>query len=175
MKNALKSALLIAFLLLFTSVVKAQSVSGKLTLNEKSMTDMKLSSSSPVQLFKEFKTGKYKLKFFFSGKGIKPTSNKEMIVFFDFITVVKFNGKTVKKVKKTTPTPYFPGDMGLPAEAFDFVGILANMNDDDEVLQTIPKGKYGSMEKGTYTVELYAQPRGVSGKISPVVFTFRVK
>ena len=60
--------------------LNAQNINGKLTLNDKSTTELQLKTNSAVQLFKDFKTGKYQLKFAFDSKGVSENIyNKEII------------------------------------------------------------------------------------------------
>ncbi|MFD2588895.1 hypothetical protein ACFSQJ_18360 [Croceitalea marina] len=168
------SILIIALISSFS--VTAQSVSGKLTLNEKSKTELKLETNSAVQLFKEFKTGKYQLKFSFDGKELPNNIYKEKIIFFEFITSIKKDGKLVKNVIRKQPIPYFPGEMFLPAEAFDFIGVLAGA--DEEASATVVPALnelLGTMPKGNYTVELSVKPLGVKGEIKPVEFSFLLR
>ena len=73
------SLLAIAIGLVFFA--NAQSVKGKLSLNGKSETTLKLETNSVVQLFKEFKTGKYKLQFSFDGDDLPTNIYNEKIVF----------------------------------------------------------------------------------------------
>lgn len=163
------------FVLLSCVIIgNAQSVEGELTLNGKTKIELKLESNSAVQLFKEFKTGKYQLKFNFSGRDLVKNVYKEEIVFFNFKTVVRKDGKLVKNVVRKVPLAYFPGDMGIPAEAFDFVGLLA-IDPEEEGVQMIKKGSTGLMPPGKYNVELYAEPVGTKGKVNPVVFSFTVR
>lgn len=159
-------------LTLFVSL-QAQSVQGKLTLNGKSETKLDLKTNSAVQLFKEFKTGKYRLKFNFKSKDIPQNIHKETIVFFEFVTIIKKDGELVKNVVRKQPIPYFPGDMDLPAEAFDFISSLA-FNDDEAQATVIKKGLYGIMDKGSYTVQLIVKPVQFNGEVAPLEFSFTV-
>jgi len=168
MKKYIALLLVISFFSL-----QAQYVEGQLTLNGKTKTELKLESSSAVQLFKEFKTGKYQLKFNFKGKDLVKNVYKEEIVFFNFKTVVKRDGKLVKNVVRKVPLAYFPGDMGIPAEAFDFVGLLA-VDPEEEEIQMLKEGTIGLMFPGEYSIELYAEPIGAKGGIKPVIFNFTV-
>lgn len=162
----------IALLLLTSSLsLHAQSVEGQLTLNGKTKTELKLESNSAVQLFKEFKTGKYQLKFNFKGKDLAKNVYKEEIVFFNFKTIVKRDGKLMKNVVRKVPLAYFPGDMGIPAEAFDFVGLLASDPEEEEI-QMLKDGTIGLMFPGEYSIELHAEPLGAKGEITPVIFNF---
>ena len=164
----------IALLVLISSLsLQAQYVEGQITLNGKTNTELKLESNSAVQLFKEFKTGKYQLKFNFKGKELVKNVYKEEIVFFNFKTVVKRDGKLVKNVVRKVPLAYFPGDMGIPAEAFDFVGLLA-VDPEEEEIQMLKEGTIGLMFPGEYSIELYAEPIGAKGSIKPVIFNFTV-
>ncbi len=122
----IKTRTIIALLLLSTVfTIHAQTIKGKLTLNGKPKSELNLETNSAVQLFKEFKTGKYQLKFSFDGKDLPTNIYKEQIVFFEFKTEVFRDGKLVKNIIRKQPIPYFPGEMNIPAEAFDFVSILA--------------------------------------------------
>ena len=165
---------LITIVLLSTILsMHAQSVEGKITLNGKSKTELKLENNSAVQLFKEFKTGKYQLRFSFDGKGLPTNIYKETIVFFEFITTVKRDGKLVKNVVRKQPIPYFPGEMFLPAEAFDFIGTLVNVDEDEEPAdQMLKKGFQGTIPEGNYTVQLIVKPVGFKGEIKPLEFSF---
>ncbi|MEM6514714.1 MAG: hypothetical protein AAF688_00910 [Bacteroidota bacterium] len=165
----MKNFTLLLFSFGFLVTLNAQSVKGSLTLNGKTNTELKLETNSAVQLFKDFKTGKYKLGFNFKADGVKPNIYKETIVFFDFTTVIKRDGKVVKKMTRKQPIPYFPGDMGLPAEAFDFAGLLAS-DPEEEELQMI-----GTMPDGKYSVALMVNPMGIKGEIQPVEFTFTLR
>lgn len=154
-------------LIALSSFCNAQSVSGKLTLNGKSKTELKLETNSAVQLFKEFKTGKHQLKFNFDGKELPTNIYKEKIVFFEFITRVKRDGELVKNLVRKQPIPYFPGEMFIPAEAFDFVGVLASMSKEKSQIGIIPKGKY--------TVQLVTKPIGFKGEVAPLEFSFSAR
>lgn len=111
----MKNTYITLIVLFATLLINAQEVNGALTLNGKSKTELKLETNSAVQLFKDFKTGKYKLKFSFDGNKLPTNVYKEEIVFFEFITSVKKDGKLVKNVIRKQPIPYFPGDMFIPA------------------------------------------------------------
>lgn len=157
----LKTLLLIT---VFTTFCNAQNVKGQLTLNGKSETKLELKTMSAVQLFKEFKTGKYKLKFNFDTKEVPQNIYKETIVFFDFTTIIKKDGKLVKNVVRKQPIPYFPGDMNIPAEAFDFIGVLASISKE--------KGNQGIMPEGKYSIQLQVKPVGFKGEFKPLEFSF---
>ncbi|MBL85096.1 MAG: hypothetical protein CMO82_00345 [Winogradskyella sp.] len=159
------SLLAIAIGLVFFA--NAQSVKGKLSLNGKSETTLKLETNSVVQLFKEFKTGKYKLQFSFDGDDLPTNIYNEKIVFFEFITTIKKDGELVKSITRKQPIPYFPGDMGIPAEAFDFVGLLAEDPQEEEELNMI-----GTMPEGNYQIELAIKPIGLKGEIKPLTINF---
>lgn len=164
---------LFTFILTFClcSLINAQNVKGKLTLNGKSQTKLELTSNSAVALFKEFKQGKYKLQFFFEAKDIPKNMYKETIIFFDFITVIKKNGKLVKNIQRKQPIPYFAGEMFIPAEAFDFIGALATLNEEEQAT-LIKKGYQGTMPKGKYSVQLNIKPVGFKGETASLEFGF---
>jgi len=165
----MKTLLTFIFTISLLSYTSAQSVSGKLTLNGKTETKLELKTNAVVQLFKEFKTGKYQLKFNFESKGIPKNINKETIVLFQFKTEIYKDGKLVKNLTRKQPIPYFPGEMFLPAEAFDFIGLLMVTAWDD--MDKKPK-YFGIMPKGYYKVKLYVNPIGFKGEIAPIEFGF---
>lgn len=165
--------LILVLLCVVSLYTYSQSVEGQLTLNGKSQTNVELKSSSAVQLFKEFKTGKHQLGFSFKGSNLKQNANKEEVVFFEFITIVKKDNQLLKKHLRKQPIPYFPGEMNVPAEAFDFISILANTNQ-LEMSQLMKKDQIGLMPSGTYQVELIVKPVGVKGSIKPLIFEFKI-
>lgn len=160
-------------LALFISVVtlNAQNLEGELTINGKSNTEINLETNSAVQLFKAFKTGKYQLQFNFDANDIPKNIYGETIVLFEFKTEIYKDGKLVKNLSRKQPIPYFPGEMQLPAEAFDFAGLLVFQSWDDMKRK---EGSFGVMPKGKYSVKLYATPKGFSGEIRPVEFEFNI-
>jgi hypothetical protein len=164
--------LVCALAVLFTFQIQAQSVSGSLSLNGKSKTEIKLESNSVVQLFKEFKTGKYQLKFNFKADGVPENIYKETIVLFEFRTEIYKDGKLVKNLVRKQPIPYFPGDMDLPAEAFDFIGLFTVTSWDD--MERNPE-MLGVIPEGNYSVKLYANPVGLKGEIKPLNFNFALR
>lgn len=165
--------LILVLLCMVSLYAYSQTVEGQLTLNRKNQTKLELKSSSAVQLFKEFKTGKHKLGFSFKGSNLKQNANKEEVVFFEFITIVKKDNQLLKKHLRKQPIPYFPGEMNVPAEAFDFISFLANANQ-LEVSQLMKKDQIGLMSSGTYQVELIVKPVGVKGSIKPLIFEFNI-
>ncbi|NQZ42984.1 MAG: hypothetical protein HRT65_01650 [Flavobacteriaceae bacterium] len=167
----MKKYLLVCLLISCISA-QAQYVEGKLTLNGKSKTSLELDSNSAVRLFKEFNSGKYRLQLSFDEKDLVKNLNKEAIIFFNFRTVVKKDGKLVKNVIRKYPIPYFPGEYSIPAEAFDFVGLLASDPQEEEVLQMMKEGTHGLIQAGEYSIELTVLPIGIKGKIAPVTFNF---
>lgn len=175
MKNTVFKTV-VGLLCLFSVQLQAQQIEGKLTLNNKEKTTLELVSKSAVQLFKEFKQNKYKIGFNFREEGFKKNLEGELVIFFDFKTVVKKDGKTIRRIKRHMPVPYFPGEMFLPAEAFDFISVLAVTSwDDMEKRVFVPQEKLGIMKSGKYEVELSAIPRDVEGEIAPVTFEFVVR
>jgi len=55
--------------------------------------------------------------------------------------------------------PFFPGDMFIPVETFDFISMLSYLKENsDTTVSEIPKGNY--------EIILEAKPVGVKGEIS---------
>src|SRR5690606_14682012 len=77
------------------------------------------------------------------------------------------DGKVMKKQKRE-PMPFFPGDMLMPVETFDFISLLSDngKNSRDNV---------SKMEPGKYEIVLEAKPVNIKGQISPVSFRFAIK
>ncbi len=150
--------------LLFVFCANAQKVEGKLTINGKSNSSLTLETNSAVQLFKEFKLQEYKLGFSFDANRVTPNIYNETVVYFEFITQVRKDGKLIKEVKRAQPFPYFPGDMYLAPESFDFIPILASIDAEGELAGTLPQGKYN--------ITLAVKPINAEGAIQKVGFDF---
>lgn len=160
----------VVVLMLVTSFsINAQAVAGSITLNGKHKTELKLETNSAVQLFKEFKTEKYQLGFSFKADDVKPNMYGETIIFFDFITEVRKDGKLIERIVRSKPIPYFPGEMLVGAESFDFIGVLASIdsNEKPDFIGTMPAGKY--------QISLMAVPKGVTGEIEPLEMYFMLR
>lgn len=160
-------------LLSLVTQAHSQQVSGKLTVNNDSRAYLKIGDiageSQVVNLFKDFKQDKHKIKFSFQGK--YPTGQDKLeFSFFKFKTTVKYNGKTIKSMERE-PMPYIPGDMWLPAEAFDFVSILAMHGQEGMGYRE----NTGEMQKGEYEITLEAIPMKTEGTITKGLIMFNVK
>jgi len=163
-------------MVLFVQQTKAQQIKGQLTINNKETTRLELSSASAVHLFKNFKEGKYKIGFNFKADELQKNSEGEFIVFFDFKTVIKKDGKVLRRIKRHMPVPFFPGEMFLPAEAFDFISVLSVTSWDDMVKKTfVSQEKSGIMKSGNYEIELSVVPKDVEAEVTPVTFGFSVR
>ena len=64
--------------------------------------------------------------------------SKAAVVPVSFQTVVKQNGKVIGRATRK-PMPYFPGEMVMCPESFDFISLLYQGADKKGIL---PKGKY---------------------------------
>ncbi|MCH2034458.1 MAG: hypothetical protein MK202_13185 [Tenacibaculum sp.] len=176
MKKRIKNSLGVLMICFLSISLSAQHIKGELNINKRQKMTLELTSKSAVNLFKEFKQEKYKIGFNFQAEELNKNAEGEFVVFFDFLTVVKKDGRTIRKVKRHIPVPYFPGEMFLPAEAFDFIGILSVTSWDDMVKKTfVGQEKLGILKAGKYEVELGVVPRDVKGEIAPVTFGFVVK
>lgn len=98
--------------------VYSQSVSGKVAVTGFSK-DGTVKEQTPVELFKSFKENKYKIGFSYKADGIE---NKGLVLF-DMKTTVKKNSKIIGSSNRPS-WPWLPGDMYVPAEAFDFIPML---------------------------------------------------
>lgn len=143
--------LLICFLVTLT--INSQVIEGKITLNEKSKVDLKLSTNSVNEFLEFIKSQKNQLKLSFKANGIE----KNQAISFEFITVLKRNGETVKKMSSKKSNSFFPGDQAVPGDVFN--NIVTSWDD------MIKK-------EGNYTVEIHARPKEIKGNIAPLSINF---
>ena len=137
----------------FFASAQAQMVQGTIKINENSKAEISLSSNKIVNLYAAFRENKYRINFEFSATDVAKNSNGQQIILFVFNTIVKRDGKMIGNIKRAL-MPFFPGDMFMPAETFDFISILANLqNNSAETISEIPKG--------SYEIVLEAKPLGV--------------
>lgn len=143
--------LLICFLVTLT--INSQVIEGKITLNEKSKVDLKLSTNSVNEFLEFIKSQKNQLKLSFKANGIE----KKQAISFEFITVLKRNGETVKKMSSKKSNSFFPGDQAVPGDVFN--NIVTSWDD------MIKK-------EGNYTVEIHAKPKEIKGNLAPLSINF---
>lgn len=146
------------FFFLFVTTVTAQSVKGALFINEQSKAEIQLSSNKIVTLYADFRQGKHQLLFRFEGTSLPLNSEKQEVVSIAFFTTIKKDGKVIASNKRA-PIPFFPGDMFMPVETFDFIPLLSN-------LKTNTASNISSIEAGTYEVLLEAKPVYIAGEIT---------
>lgn len=116
----MKTITLTVFTLLFAvSLVSAQEFRGKLNIKGVSQSSS-IKYSEPVKLFKDFKDNKYQIVFTLDAKS-------DQIVLFDMVTTVSVNGKVISKSSRKN-WPWLPGDLFVPAEAFDFIPALQSQS-----------------------------------------------
>lgn len=135
------------------------SINGAIQINDQSSLELELENGNVVELFKQFKTGKYSIQFNFDGNDLALDDQKRGVVLFTFETEIWQNGKLLKSIKRA-PMPFFPGEMLEPVETFDIIHLLT-------YVQGNPAKKEfpGKLEKGTYTLVLRATGQGVKGEI----------
>ncbi|NJN50229.1 MAG: hypothetical protein HC798_03440 [Polaribacter sp.] len=98
----------------------------------------------------------------FTGSDLTPNTEKQEVVQFVFNTTVKRDGKVIGNSKRS-PIPFFPGDMLIPVETFDFISILSNLN-------TTTNDKISEIPSGSYEIIIEAKAIGVKGAIAPAHF-----
>ncbi|VXB34129.1 conserved exported hypothetical protein [Flavobacterium sp. 9AF] len=162
----MKKTLLIAIIGLCGLFANAQLVQGEMLLGEQSKMEIKLKNNKVVNLYAAFREGNYPLHFIFTTDAIPLNEDKKEVVQFVFTTTVKKEGKIIGSSKRN-PIPFFPGDMFMPVETFDFISILSN-------IQTNSNDRISEMSSGKYEVILEAKPIGVKGTIKPVRFQITV-
>ncbi len=161
--------------LLFNNLISAQTFEGKLSVTG-FPRDGRIKEIQPVDLYKSFTDGKYKIRFSYKASGI----NNRDIVLFDVKTTVKRDGQTISSSTRKK-WPFLPGDIFIPVETFDLVSILqgnvmkmpvSKRNPQDYYL---PKGKYEvALEMIPAATWVNSQNREVvpRGRIAPATFTF---
>ena len=137
-----------------------QTISGKVSATGFSK-DGTIKEQSTVELFKSFKENKYKIGFTFAGWGTYPPQQPLM---FDMKTTVKKNGKIIG-ISTRPGWPWLPGDMFVPAEAFDFIPMLQK----EESKQK--RGSRVSKLTASYEIILemiVSSGQGVKGTVDPL-------
>jgi hypothetical protein len=153
----MKNTIIVLLFSVTSFLSHAQLVQGELQINEQSKAEITLKSNKIVNLYADFREKKYQINFVFTGIDIPKNSDKQEVVQFVFNTTVKKDGKVLGNIKRN-PIPFFPGDMFMPIETFDFISILSNIQtNSNETISEIPKGNY--------EVILEAKPLGVKGEI----------
>tara|TARA_R110002020_G_scaffold107849_5_gene250293 strand:+ start:1649 stop:2140 length:492 start_codon:yes stop_codon:yes gene_type:complete len=156
----------LVFILLLSMQSQAQLVQGFIKIKEQSKVELNAPSGKAVNLYADFRENKYPIVFSFTCVDVPLNEEKKEVVQFSFVTTVKRDGKVIGTSKRN-PIPFFPGDMFMPSETFDFISILSNLaSNTPEQISQIPKGAY------EITVE--AIPQGIKGKIQPAVFFLKL-
>jgi hypothetical protein len=151
---------------LFAIKSQAQLVQGELKIKEQSKVELNLKGNNAVNLYAAFRENNYPIHFIFTGVDIPLNSDKKEVVQFVFSSTIKRDGKIVGNTKRT-PIPFFPGDMLMPVETFDFISMLSN-------LQTNPNDKVSEIPVGNYEITLEAKALGVKGTISSLRLFLKV-
>lgn len=158
--------ILIVAMVFFAIQMQAQLVQGELKCKEQSKTELSIKGNKIVNLYAAFRENNFPIHFVFTGIDIPANSDKKEVVQFVFSTTVSKDGKKIGSMKRA-PIPFFPGDMFMPVETFDFVSILSN-------LQTNTDDKVSEIPSGNYEIVLEAKALGVKGNISPVRLYLKV-
>ena len=153
----MKNAITLIVLLATCFISQAQLIQGEIKINEQAKAEITLKSNRIVNLYAAFREKKHQINFVFTGIDIPQNADKKEVVQFVFNTIVKREGKVLGNIKRS-PIPFFPGDMLMPVETFDFISILSN-------LQTNGSDKVSEIPKGNYEIILEAKPLGVKGEI----------
>lgn len=155
MKNAI-----LVLVLIFGIKTQAQLIQGELKIDNASKSELRLKNNKAVNLYASFRENKHKINFVFTGSDIPLNSEKQEVVQFVFTTIIKKDGKTISSMKRA-PIPFFPGDMLMPVETFDFISMLSNLQtNSNEIVSEIPSGNY--------EIILEAKAVGVKGTIAPI-------
>lgn len=161
---------MMAILCLMAVSASAQTVNGEITINKSSRSSLDMADAYTVNLFRAFKNGDNQIIFFFEGDGYeKDSEQKPEYTYFTFRTTVKHNGRTIKSLERE-PMPYIPGDMFLPAEAFDFIPILSVYQQESMDYRE----NTGRLPRGEYEIILEAEPVAARGEVSRGLIMFNV-
>ena len=117
--NSLKKIIATIFLIVASNSF-AQYVQGEIKVKEQSKLEISLKSNKAVNLFADFRENKFPIQFVFTGNSLPLNSDKKIVVSFVFTTTLKKDGKVIASSKRS-PMPFFPGDMFMPVETFDFI------------------------------------------------------
>lgn len=161
----MKNTILFLFLV-FAIKTEAQLVQGELKINNQSKAEITIKGNKAVNLYADFRENKHKINFIFTGTDIPLNSNKKEVVQFVFNTIIKKEGKILGSMKRA-PIPFFPGDMLMPVETFDFISMLSNLQtNSNEMVSEIPSGNY--------EIVIEAKVLGIKGEIAPVRFFVKI-
>ncbi|MEO5910317.1 MAG: hypothetical protein ABIP95_05480 [Pelobium sp.] len=149
-----------ALTLMLTADAKAQSILGSIKVKEQSKLEIIAENNNVINLYAAFRENKYPILFSFNASDIPLNSDKKEVVMIQFFTTLKKDGKVIGTIERS-PMPFFPGDMFMPVECFDFIPMLSNTQDNK-------LGKISEIPKGTYQITLEAIGSGVKSAISPV-------
>lgn len=150
----------------FAFKMQAQLVQGELKIKEQSKVELELKGNKVVNLYAAFREKNYPIHFIFTGIDIPTNSDKKEVVQFVISTTVKKDGKVIGNMKRA-PIPFFPGDMLMPVETFDFISILSN-------LQTNSNENISEIPQGNYEITIETKPLGIKGTISPARMFLKV-
>ena len=167
---------LITGLILFNAAAYTQTIPGKVPVSGKASFSGKISVSgfskdgrikeeTAAGLFKSFKEDKYRIGFTFWHGGKYQT---EQLVLFDMSKKKKRNGRVIGSSSRSG-WPWLPGDMFVPAEAFDFIPMLHK-----EAGSRIKDSKMNALS-GRYDIILemkVSSGQEISGSIPPVTISF---
>jgi hypothetical protein len=180
MKNLILCTLVLFILLVGESL--SQTVEGKMSVSG-FPRDGNIKEIVPVDLFKSFKEGKYKISFSFKADNMGSRS----IVLFDMNTTVKRDGKTVHSSSRKG-WPWIPGVAGevfVPIEAFDVIPALQKHVGEMPTSRLYDPKTGGSLPIGKYEIMIEMIPSSTwvadmereivpKGKIAPATFSFNV-
>ena len=162
----MKKLIAAIFFFVFVTNLPAQSVKGALLINEQPKAEIQLTYNKIVNLYADFRQGKHQLLFKLEGNSLPVNSEKQEVVSIVFTTTIKKDGKVIASNKRA-PIPFFPGDMFMPVETFDFVSLLSN-------LQTNTSATVSAIEPGNYEILLEAKPMLLKGEIATASFLVSV-
>lgn len=147
--------------------LQAQQAVGNLLINSSAKTKIE-NRPSVVHHFADFKTGKNNIVFNLETNGFPKTADGKELAIVVFETIVKVNGRIISQVK-SSPLPFFPGEMGMPVEAFDIISpIFMHQYGLGKSTKDNPKLNPVARKGTSYEVEVKAEVINGDSRIAPV-------
>jgi hypothetical protein len=151
----------IAIVLTSVAAFAQPSIKGNIKVNGESKANIELKSQHPVDLYAAFRKEEHKINFSFEGTGLQTTADQQEYCLVQFTSIIFFNGKPIETVKRK-PFPFFPGDMLMPVETFDFIPSL----------QQLANKNNGLLPKGNYEIRLQANSTDAKGIVNSAIILF---
>jgi hypothetical protein len=162
----MKLLLLIIATAFLSISAQGQQASGNLLVNGKSrwVSEKQL---SVVHHFADFKTGKHQILFNLKTSEYPKLSDGKEVALVAFEPIVKLKGREISR-SKSSPLPFFPGEMNIPVETFDFISpIFLHQNGLGKKMRQSPELILKQPFSARYEIEIRVELLTGEGKIEP--------